>query len=95
MGTAMAARMNRAVVRIFVVEDNPGDVYLLEKALNQHQITYELTRYADGEQAIKALSKDDCRPPDLILLVRIPAKANAFPKGSRTEFRADPEYIGA
>lgn len=51
-----------------MVEDNPGDVYLLEKALICHQTEYELTRYEDGEQAINAFSKDDCPAPDLILL---------------------------
>ena len=40
-------------VRIFLVEDNPGDVYRLEKTLQQRQIDYELTRYADSEQAIR------------------------------------------
>jgi len=55
-------------VRIFLVEDNPGDVYLLEKTLQRRRIDYELTRYADGEQAIRALERDDAALPDLILL---------------------------
>lgn len=60
--------MSGAAVRISIVEDNPGDVYLLEKALSHHHIDYELTRYEDGEQAIKAFSNEDYPPPDLILL---------------------------
>ena len=55
-------------VRILLVEDNAGDVYLLEKTLKSRQIGYELTRHADGEQAIRALQKEDCEVPDLIIL---------------------------
>jgi len=54
--------------RILLVEDNAGDVYLLEKALKSRQLSYELTRYVDGEQAIRALQKDDCAVPDLIIV---------------------------
>jgi len=54
--------------RILLVEDNPGDVYLLEKSLKSRHLNYELIRYADGEQAILALQKNDCIVPDLIVL---------------------------
>jgi two-component system, chemotaxis family, response regulator Rcp1 len=54
--------------RILLVEDNPGDVYLLEKSLNGRRFNYELIRYVDGEQAILALQKTDCIVPDLIIL---------------------------
>jgi len=55
-------------VRILLVEDNAGDVYLLEKTLQSRHLSYELTRYADGEQAIRALQQDTCAVPDLIIL---------------------------
>ena len=55
-------------IRIVLVEDDPADVYLLEKTLQQLQINYDLTRYDDGEEALKALASDDCPVPDLILL---------------------------
>ena len=55
-------------IRILLVEDNPGDVYLLEKTLQNRKMNYELIRYSDGEQAIGALQKDECAVPDLILL---------------------------
>lgn len=55
-------------IRILVVEDNAGDVYLLEKALQNRQLRYELIRYIDGEQAIRALQQDDSVLPDLILV---------------------------
>lgn len=57
-----------ARTRILLVEDNAGDVYLLEKALKGRRLNYELIRYSDGEQAIRALEKDDCLVPDLIIL---------------------------
>lgn len=55
-------------IRILLVEDNSGDVYLLEKALKSRELSYELIHYADGEQAIRALQKEDCIVPDLIIL---------------------------
>jgi CheY-like chemotaxis protein len=55
----------RNVVRIVLVEDEPGDVYLLEKALSDRRINYELTCFEDGEQAMQGLSKVI---PDLILV---------------------------
>jgi CheY-like chemotaxis protein len=64
----IAPRSAPEPIRILMIEDNAGDVYLVEKALQQRQIRYELTRYVDGEQAIRALAADDGIVPDLILL---------------------------
>lgn len=55
-------------VRIVLVEDNPADVLLVEKALEARGIDCELIRYEDGEQAIRALTEEDEGAPDLILL---------------------------
>jgi CheY-like chemotaxis protein len=55
-------------IRILLVEDNPGDVYLLEKALQARQIRYELVCCEDGEDAIRALAEMTDPVPDLILL---------------------------
>ena len=55
-------------IRILLVEDNAGDVYLLEKALQSRCFVYNLTRYEDGEQAIHALQTDECGVPDLVVL---------------------------
>lgn len=60
--------MSKAAVRIVLVEDNAGDVYLLEKSLQARHIVYELIRYEDGEQGIRALSSERGPTPDLILL---------------------------
>jgi DNA-binding response OmpR family regulator len=53
---------------VVLVEDNAGDAFLLEKALQARHIAYELTRYEDGEQAVRALSSERYPAPDLILL---------------------------
>jgi two-component system, chemotaxis family, response regulator Rcp1 len=68
MAKATAKKESGKTNRILLVEDNPGDVYLLEKSLKSRQLNYELIRYADGEQAIFALQKKDCIVPDLIIL---------------------------
>ena len=56
----------KPAVRIVLVEDNPGDVYLLEKSLQAREIIYELIRYEDGEQAMRAVAGE--LAPDLILV---------------------------
>ena len=53
---------------VLLIEDNDGDVYLLEKTLKSCSLSYELIRHTDGEQATHALQKDDCIVPDLIIL---------------------------
>lgn len=65
---ATETKDRRKPIRILVVEDNAGDVYLLEKTLQARQLHYELIRYLDGEQAIRALEQDDSVLPDLILV---------------------------
>jgi CheY-like chemotaxis protein len=59
--------------RIVLIEDNPGDVFLVELALEENGITYELTKFKNGQDALSTL----CPPegtekgafvPDAILL---------------------------
>jgi CheY-like chemotaxis protein len=59
---------SKETVRIILVEDNPADMHLLEKTLKSRQLSYRITRYEDGEEAIQALPTWDALPPDLILL---------------------------
>lgn len=71
MKQAMKAHMSdaaRSAAHIVLVEDNAGDAYLLEKALQARHILYTLTRYEDGEEGIRELSSDLAPIPDLILL---------------------------
>jgi len=55
-------------IHILLIEDNAGDVYLLEKALQSRNLNYKLTCFVDGEQAIRALQSDNHGAPDLIIL---------------------------
>jgi CheY-like chemotaxis protein len=57
--------------RIVLIEDNPADVLLIELALKESGIVYELTRYANGEDAVGSLCDPDAAAaplPDAILL---------------------------
>lgn len=42
-------------LRIFLAEDNPGDVFLVRRALDFHRINYELCLAKDGEEALNAV----------------------------------------
>jgi two-component system response regulator len=59
-------------VRIVLVEDNPADVYLIKKALQENNIACEVTCFEDGEDALAALLPAGARAnallPDVILL---------------------------
>ncbi|PYU33486.1 MAG: hypothetical protein DMG28_07940 [Acidobacteria bacterium] len=53
---------------IVLVEDNPADVLLVRKALQEKGIKCELTCFETGEKALKNLSQEGRLAPDLILL---------------------------
>jgi CheY-like chemotaxis protein len=57
-----------APARIVLIEDDPNDVYLVERTLAESGLRYELTRYPDGDEALAALDAEDHRRPDLFLL---------------------------
>lgn len=57
--------------KIVLVEDNPSDVFLLERALDEHEVSYSLKVIRDGEQALfylDGLEKSGGDMPDLIIL---------------------------
>jgi CheY-like chemotaxis protein len=57
--------------QIVVIEDNPADVLLIRKALEQNGIEHSLTRFENGADAIRALcvdTYDEMLVPDAILL---------------------------
>jgi len=58
--------------RILIVEDNLGDVLLVEVALREAGLQFELIHMADGEKAIEYLRKltngNRASPLDLVLL---------------------------
>ena len=56
------------IAQIMIVEDNPGDVLLVRKALEEKGILFALTCFENGEDALKHLSRQEREQPDLILL---------------------------
>ncbi len=62
----------RRVVEILLVEDNPGDVRLIEEAFKEGKIKNNINVVEDGVEAVKYLKKEDKYShsirPDLILL---------------------------
>lgn len=65
-------RFNGNPATILLVEDNPGDVLLLEDSFSNSRISTKLQVAEDGEQALQILRKQapytHCSTPDLILL---------------------------
>ena len=64
--------MLEPVLRILIVEDNRGDVLLVEEALREAGLRFELIHVADGDRAIEFLRKlaedDGTAVPDMIFL---------------------------
>jgi chemotaxis family two-component system response regulator Rcp1 len=60
------------MIKILLVEDNQGDVFLIEHALQEHHLLYELYVAKDGAEAIQYVSKmgtpGNAPCPDLMLL---------------------------
>src|ERR1700722_8859850 len=60
------------LARIFLAEDNPADVYLIEQALREHGVAFDLEVAEDGKQALRFLRGDatdaGTEHPSLILL---------------------------
>lgn len=54
--------------RIVLVEDNPADVFLIKKALQERGIEFDLTCFEDGQKALESFSRKGRNEPDLILL---------------------------
>lgn len=71
------------IAKIVLIEDNSADVFLVELALKESDISYEMTRFNNGEEAIQSL----CAPegptiktlrPDAILLDLNTPKSDGF-----------------
>jgi len=68
-----------SVVKILLVEDNPGDVRLTQEALKESKMLNELFVAEDGVEALEFLKREgkytDAPHPDLILLdLNLPKK---------------------
>ncbi len=55
-------------IRILLVEDNPGDVYLLKESLETSKFPIRVDSVPDGEMALAYLRQENKSRPDLILL---------------------------
>jgi CheY-like chemotaxis protein len=83
------------LLNIVLAEDNPGDVMLVQEALEEHQIAHQLHVVKDGAQAIEFLSKagtpGHAPCPDLLLLDLNLPKLDGF--GVLQEFRKRAECV--
>jgi CheY-like chemotaxis protein len=66
--------MNKTV-RILLAEDNPADVYLIEEALREHQVAFELQLAEDGEAAIALLATAEVKPDIVLLDLNMPKRS--------------------
>lgn len=59
-------------LQVLVIEDNPGDVFLVQEALREQGLVYHLCTIADGEEALSFVRREgrytEAARPDLILL---------------------------
>ena len=62
------------VVRILLAEDNPADVYLIEEALREHGVTFQLAVAQDGEQAIAMVSESALNFDVVLLDLNMPKR---------------------
>ncbi len=55
---------------IVLIEDNPGDVYLVQLDLKENEIIHRLTHFESGNAAVENLcaGKQESATPDLILM---------------------------
>ena len=72
----MSSAVTRPEPRIFIAEDNPGDVYLVEVALREHGVDGDLLVVGHGDRAMELLEEmSDTECPDLILMdLNLPGK---------------------
>jgi two-component system, chemotaxis family, response regulator Rcp1 len=60
------------LIQILLIEDNPGDVFLIQETLREHGLVYQLSVIEDGEEAVSFARREGqyarAVRPDLILL---------------------------
>ena len=74
--------MAESPYRIWIAEDNPADVYLIEEALRRHEFTYRLATAGNGEDMLNMIARLDQDPtescPDLFLIdLNLPRRSGA------------------
>jgi len=67
-------------LRIFLAEDNPGDVELVRESLREHHIEHTLSVARDGREAKRFIQgiEEDASCPDLFLLDLNLPKADGY-----------------
>jgi len=60
--------MPQRVFEVLLVEDNPGDVYLIQEALAEGPARKQIRVARDGAEAAALVEERASRPPDLVLL---------------------------
>jgi CheY-like chemotaxis protein len=65
---------DRKAYRLLVVEDNPTDVVMLRRALDEHSIPHEMVIIEDGQEAMEYLGrcKDDTKPDLIVIDLNLP-----------------------
>ena len=66
-------------INILLAEDNPGDVFIIKKALNQNSFPYKLAQVSDGEEIMNYLHQQEkyvnsVRPQIILLELNHPKK---------------------
>ena len=61
-----------APFRIFLAEDNPGDIVLFEEALRLQNIAFELTICGSGDQCLEQLGGIQYRPALFVIDLNLP-----------------------
>ncbi len=82
-----------APIEVLLVEDNPGDVELVERAVRNSDFHLNMTIAMDGEEAMSVLRQEgdhaDSPRPDLVLLdLNLPKKDG---RQVLSDIRSDPE----
>jgi CheY-like chemotaxis protein len=54
--------------RLLVIEDNEGDIFLIKRALQENNISAEVSVCKDGDAALHALDSPGGGPPDAIII---------------------------
>jgi two-component system, chemotaxis family, response regulator Rcp1 len=91
----MVSARNLNPLQILLVEDNPVDVLMTRRALQEGKIYHNLSVVEDGDEAIDFLRRTgkfaDAPPPDLILLdLNLPKKSG---REVLAEVKEDPDLL--
>lgn len=85
--------MDADLIEVLLVEDDPGDVVLIQEAFADNKVGNRLSVVGDGEEAMAFLRREgrfaDAPRPDLVLLdLNLPRKNG---REVLAEIKADPE----